>query len=81
MLYLIDRPLADVGFRVAGEDDDARIVLLQDGVLCDPPADVPAYAVRKDVEVRGADLPPGVEVITYNTLVDLLFDHEVKSFV
>jgi tRNA 2-thiouridine synthesizing protein B len=81
MLYLIDKPLADLAFRIAARDDDARIVLIQDGVLLDPDLDVPTYAVDRDVAVRGVDLPARMESITYGDLVELLFSHEVKSFV
>ena len=81
MLYLIDKPLADLGFRTAARDDDARIVLIQDGVLLDPDLDVPTYAVERDVAVRGVDLPDAVEPIAYEGLVELLFSYEVKTFV
>lgn len=81
MLYLIDKPLSDVAFRIARRDEDARIVLLQDGVVLDPPLDVPTYAVENDIAVRGIDLPDRIEPITYDELVDMIFDHEVSSFV
>jgi len=81
MLYLIDAPLADLGLRAARDDPDARVVLLQDGVLRSPDLDVPTYAVRPDVEVRGVQLPEAVEAISYDELVELLFEHEVVSFV
>ncbi|MDZ7700629.1 MAG: hypothetical protein U5J98_00400 [Halobacteriales archaeon] len=81
MLYLIDKRLADAGLRAAREDPDARIALVQDGVLLDPDLDVPTVAVRSDAEVRGVDLPDGVEPVEYDELVALLFEHEVASFV
>lgn len=81
MLYLVDKPLADAGFRAASDDPSARIVLLQDGVLLSPELDVPTYAVRPDAEVRGVELSPGVEPVSYDELVELVFDHEVASFV
>lgn len=81
MLYLVDKPLADVAFRTAAGDDDARIVLLQDGVLLEPNLDVPTYAVSRDVAVRGVELPARIEPIMYDTLVDLVLEHEVTSFV
>ena len=80
MLYLIDEPLADIGLRTAARDDDARIVLIQDGVLLDPDLDVPIYAVERDVTVRGVNLPDGIESITYEDLVERLFANEVKTF-
>jgi tRNA 2-thiouridine synthesizing protein B len=81
MLYLVDKPLADVAFRTAAGDEDARIVLLQDGVLLEPDLDVPTYAVAKDVAVRGVELPPDVEPISYERAVELIVAHETKSFV
>lgn len=80
MLYLVDKPMADVAFRTAAGDDDARIVLIQDGVLLKPDLDVPTYAVAKDVEVRGVDLPPDVERISYATVIEFVLDQEVKNF-
>jgi tRNA 2-thiouridine synthesizing protein B len=87
MLYLIDKPLADVGLRTARTDPDARVVLLQDGVLLaaegGSPLDVdaPVSAVATDVDVRGVDLRAGVDRITYDDLVSLIVDREVRSFV
>ncbi|WP_459191098.1 hypothetical protein [Halosimplex sp. J119] len=81
MLYLIDKPLAEVGLRTARGDPDARVVLLQDGVYCVPDIDAPVAAVAKDVDVRGVSLPPDVERVTYDELLELIVDHEVKSFV
>jgi len=81
MLYLVDEPMADVAFRTAAGDDDARIVLIQDGVFLDPDLDVPTYAVGKDVDVRGVDLPPHVERLSYDAVMELVVEQEVKSFV
>lgn len=81
MLYLVDQPMADLAWRTAAGDDDAAIVLIQDGVLLEPEVDAPTYAVAKDVEVRGVDLPPDVEAIPYGTVVELLVEREVRSFV
>lgn len=81
MLYLVDKPLAHVGFRAASDDPDARVVLLQDGVLLEPDLDVPTYAVRPDADVRGVELPADVEPVSYDELIELVFEHEVASFV
>jgi len=81
--------MADVAFRTAAGDDDARIVLIQDGVLLAPDLDAdgeapdfdhPAYAVARDAEVRGVDLPPGIEPVSYDTLMTLVEEYEVKTF-
>ncbi len=81
MLYLVDRPLADLAFRTAAGDDEAVVVLIQDGVVLQPGFDAPTYAVARDAEVRGVDLPPGVEPITYDTLIQLVVEHETRTFV
>ncbi len=81
MLYLVDKPMADIAVRTAAGDDDARLVLLQDGVLLDPDLDVPTYAVAKDVDVRGVELPPDIERVSYDTVVEMVVEQEVKSFV
>lgn len=81
MLYLVDEPRADVAFRTISGDDDPHIVLVQDGVLLEPDLDAPTYAVARDVQLRGVDLPANVEPISYDALVELLFEHEVRSFV
>jgi tRNA 2-thiouridine synthesizing protein B len=81
MLYLVDKPMADLAFRTATGDDDARVVLLQDGVVLEPELDVPTYAVARDVEVRGVDLPAEIEPITYDRLIELVVEQETRSFV
>jgi tRNA 2-thiouridine synthesizing protein B len=81
MLYLVDKPMAELAFRTAAGDEAARVVLIQDGVFLDPDLELPTYAVREDVEVRGVDLPPGVEPVSYDRLIQMLLEHEVRSFV
>lgn len=81
MLYLVDKPMADVAMRTIRTDDTPTVVLLQDGVLLDPDLDATVYAVDRDVSVRGVDLPDHIETIGYDTLMELVFEHETKSFV
>ena len=81
MLYLIDEPLADLGYRVAARDDDAQLLLVQDGVLLDPDLNVPTYAIERDVAIRGVELPARIESVTYDEAVSLIFAQEVTSFV
>lgn len=80
MLYLVDRPMAEIAFRTIAGDDDAHVVLIQDGVLLEPDIEAPTYAVARDVEVRGVELAPGIERITYDTLIELVLEHETKTF-
>lgn len=86
MLFLIDKPMAEIGFRTAKAAENPEIVLIQDGVFLDPTewldtAGVPVYAVERDLSVRGVTPPEGVDPIPYDELVDLVFEQEVKSFV
>lgn len=84
MLYLVDKPMAEIAFRTISGDDDAHVVLIQDGVLLasEATAEIEAllYAVARDAEVRGVDLPPGIEQITYDTLIQLVVEHETRTF-
>lgn len=81
MLYLVDKPMADIAFRTAAGDPDARIVLIQDGVLLNPEVDAELYAVQRDVSVRGVDLDSEIESIDYDTLIEMVFEYETKNFV
>lgn len=81
MLYLIDKPMAEVGLRTAATDPDGTVVLIQDGVLLDPDLDVPTLAVERDVEMRGVSLPDRIDTVTYDELIERMVDHEVTSFV
>lgn len=81
MLYLVDKPMAEVASRTIAADEDAHVVLIQDGVVLDLEVDAPVYAVERDVSVRGVDLPGHIDPISYDTLMELVFEHETKSFV
>lgn len=81
MLYLIDKPMAEIGLRTAANDTDGIVVLIQDGVLLDPELDMQTLAVERDVEMRGLSLPDRIDTVTYDELVSLMIDHEVTSFV
>lgn len=81
MLYLVDKPMAAVAFRTIAADDSAHVVLIQDGVVLEPDVDATLYAVERDVSVRGVDLPAHIDAIGYDTLMELVFEHQTKSFV
>lgn len=81
MLYLIDKPHADLAIRTAEAGEDPILVLIQDGVLLEPETDLDTFAVADDVAKRGVDLPDRIEAIDYDRVVELMFEHEVKSFV
>jgi len=85
-LYLIDKPLESNALALAARDDEAIVVLVQDGVYVDGSAlgnsGRPVYAVKRDVERRGLTgrLPDGVRAIDFGELVDLIVAHKVVNF-
>jgi len=84
-LYLIDQPFGGNGLVLAEHDDEAIIVLIQDGVNLDVSTlgngARPVYAVKKDLERRGlAKATRGVKPIDFGELVDLIVAHKVINF-
>jgi sulfur relay protein TusB/DsrH len=86
-LYLIDQPFGGNGLALAQHDDEAIIVLIQDGVNLDVStlgngAGPPVYAVRKDLERRGLveQTARRVKPINFGELVDLIVAHKVVNF-
>ncbi len=86
MLYLLgDKIIGPVGLQHAQMDDDAIIVLIKDGVFLDLQAvqGKKIYAIDEDVKRRGMGerLKDKAEVIGYDKLVDLVFEHKVANYV
>ncbi len=86
MLYLLgDKIIGPVGLQHAQMDDDAIIVLIKDGVYLDLQAvqGKKIYAIDEDVKRRGMGerLKDKAEVIGYDKLVDLIFEHKVTNYV
>ncbi len=83
MLYLVDKPNGQIAAEVAKLDDDAKIVLIKDGVYLDP-ATLPGkvYVMEDDVESRGLKerLNGKAESIDYPQLVDLIVENKVANF-
>ena len=85
-LYLIDQPFGGNGLALAQHDDEAIIVLIQDGVNLDISklgnGAGPVYAVRKDLERRGLvdQTARRVKLINFGELVDLIVAHKVVNF-
>ena len=82
-VYLVDKPNENIAVEVAAMDDDAKIVLIKDGVYLDPstmPGKV--YVMDDDVEVRGLKdrLAGKAETIGYPQLVDLIVENKVVNF-
>ena len=86
MLYLLgDKIIGPVGLQHAQMEDDAIIVLIKDGVFLDlrPVQGKKIYAMDEDVKRRGMGerLKDKAEVIGYDKLVDLIFQHKVANYV
>ena len=86
MLYLLgDKIIGPVGLQHAQMDDDAIIVLIKDGVFLDLRSvqGKKIYAVEEDVKRRGMGgrLKDKADVIGYDKLVDLIFEHKVANYV
>ena len=84
-LYLIDQPFGGNGLALAQHDDEAIIVLIQDGVNLDVSTvgnGRPVYAVKKDLERRGLaeQAARRVKPIDFGELVDLIVAHKVVNF-
>ena len=83
MLYLVDKPNGQIAAEVAKLDDDAKVVLIKDGVYLDP-ATMPGkvYVMEDDVELRGLKerLDGKAEPIDYPQLVELIVSNKVVNF-
>jgi sulfur relay protein TusB/DsrH len=85
-LYLVDKPYGANGLGLAAQDDEAVVVLIQDGVYLDlsevSKAGRPLNAVKRDIERRGLanQLPSSVKAVGFDELVDLIVDHKVVNF-
>ncbi len=82
-VYLVDKPNAAAATEVAKMDNDAKVVLIKDGVYLDPAA-LPGrvYAMEDDVELRGLKerLAGKAKTIDYPQLVDLIVENKVFNF-
>ena len=83
MLYLVDKPNGQIAAEVAKLDDDAKVVLIKDGVYLDPATmSGKVYVMEDDVELRGLKerLSGKVEPIDYPQLVELIVNNKVANF-
>lgn len=83
MLYLVDKPNGLIAAEVAKLDDDAKVVLIKDGVYLNP-ATMPGkvYVMGDDVKQRGLKerLAGKAEPIDYPQLVELIVNNKVANF-
>lgn len=83
-LYLCDKPFGENGFKIAQYDEEAKIVLIKDGVYLntDMVKEKKIYALKDDVEKRGLkSRMKDVELIDYPQLVDLIEENKVMNFI
>ncbi len=85
-VYLIDKKFGNNSLRIAEQDKDAEIVLIQDGIYLDvrkiENSGNKVYAIKDDVEKRGYTgiLSKNIELIDYGKLVDLILANKVVNF-
>jgi len=85
-VYLIDKKFGNNSLRIAEQDKNAEIVLIQDGIYLDVKRNEDSgnkvYAVKDDVEKRGYSelLSKNIELIDYGKLVDLILANKVINF-
>ncbi len=85
-VYLIDKKFGNNSLKIAEQDKDAEIVLIQDGIYLDVKkienSGNNVYAVKDDVEKRGYTeiLSKNIELIDYGKLVDLILANKVVNF-
>ena len=85
-MYLIDQPSGRGALALAAQDDEAIVVLIQDGVFLDvsalKKAGRPVYAVQRDIDRRGLQkrLADGIKPIGFPELVDLIVANKVVNF-
>lgn len=85
-VYLIDKKFGNNSLRIAEQDKNAEIVLIQDGIYLDVKRNEDSgnkvYAVKDDVEKRGYNelLSKNIELIDYGKLVDLILANKVINF-
>ncbi len=85
-VYLIDKKFGNNSLRIAEQDKNAEIVLIQDGIYLDVKRNEDSgnkvYAVKDDVEKRGYTeiLSKNIELIDYGKLVDLILANKVINF-
>ncbi len=84
-VYLLDKRYTELGLDLASRDENAKVVLLQDGVyLGVSPVEgkMEVYYVENDLAKRGIDkLPGGARMINYDELIDLIEQEKVYSFI
>lgn len=84
-LYLINKPFAEIGLDMAKRDDDAKVVLVQDGVYVDVSVlegKKEILFIEADAQKRGVkDFPENAKEVSYEDLIDMIAEQEVYNFI
>jgi len=85
MLYILGSDTGKEGIEFILQDDDAKVMLIQDGVYLDLNLLVKKeiFAIKNDVEKRGMDniIPSWVKRISYQEALSLIIENPVISFI
>ena len=83
-VYIIDKNSADIAIPYASMDENAKIILVQDGLYIDSESlkDKKVFVFNEEVEERGLGdiLPKEFDRIDYNEGIELMIDEKVFSF-
>jgi len=83
-IYIMDKTNVETGISYAKMDENAKIILIQDGLYA--PTDIfeglKVFAFADEVIERGLEdiLPKSIERITYDEGIDIMTDEKIISF-
>jgi sulfur relay protein TusB/DsrH len=86
-LFLIDKNLSQMGLLLAKTEENARVVLIQDGVFIEVSRDdflpgTEIFYVENDLAKRGIEnIPEGSRMINYDELIDLIENEKIYNFI
>lgn len=83
-IYIMDKTNIETGISYAKMDEEAKIILIQDGLYASPELfeGMKVFAFSDEVTERGLDeiLPQSIEKITYDEGIDIMADEKIISF-
>ena len=83
-LYILDKPYCENGIPYAQLDEEAKVLLLHDGIYIDLErlAGKEIYVVEEEAAMRGMakSLPESIKKIDYSGVIDLILDNRVINF-
>lgn len=83
-IYIMDKTNIETGISYAKMDENAKIILIQDGLYASPEIfeGLKVFAFIDEVIERGLEdiLPKSVERINYDEGIDIMTDEKIISF-